>query len=273
MKANIGKHVLDFSIERYTPSKAQSVLNKHNTVNRKLREGVAEKYAADMKADKWTACLDPVAFYDDGTLANGQHRLWAIIEAETPQEFLTVRGVPKNAGLNIDTQLGRSLMDNAKISGENVNLSHRLIAACRAIEGPRRNKSVAWSFRQNLELVERHRAAAEWALTHGPYMRGLGLSVVYAAMARAWYYEEDKERLEQFGRVLNKGFAMEGEADSAAVSIRNYLMAMPSSTSVPAEELFLKVQNAIWYFMKRKKLHQIKRMDEERYPLKKGHGK
>lgn len=273
MKASIGKYTLEFSIEKYTPSKAQSILNKNNTVNRKLREGVAEKYAIDMRAGQWTTCLDPIAFYEDGTLANGQHRLWAIIESDSAQEFITVRGVPKDAGLNIDTQFGRTLMDNAKISGENINLSHRLIAACRAIEGTRKNKSVAWSFRQNLELVERHRTAAEWALAHGPYMRGLGLSVVYAAMARAWYWEDDKERLEQFGRVLNKGFAMEGEADSAGVSIRNYLMAMPSSTAVPAEELFFKVQNAIWYFMHRKRLHQIKRTDDERYPLRKGHGK
>lgn len=273
MKASIGKYALEVSVEKYTPSKAQSILNKNNTINRKLREGVAEKYAADMRAGRWTTCLDPVAFYDDGMLANGQHRLWAIIEADTPQEFVTVRGVPKDAGLNIDTQLGRTLMDNAKISGENVNLSHRLIAACRAIEGPRKNKSVAWSFRQNLELVERHRAAAEWALAHGPYQRGLGLSVVYAAMARAWYYEEDKDRLEQFGRVLNKGFALEGEADSAAIAIRNYLMSMPSSTAVPYEELFFKIQNAIWYFMKHRKLMLIKKTDDERYPLKKGHGR
>lgn len=259
--------VIKVSLEKITPSMAEKWLNK-NTSNRKLREGLVEKYAADMKSGRWTQCIDPIAWYDNDELADGQHRLFAVVESGKSQDFIVVRGVNKESGLNIDIGAIRTLLDNARISGEDMDLSHALLATSKAIENPKMAKRAgrSLSHAERLELVAKHREAARWAIANGPQARGLGNSLVWAAMARAWYHEEDKQRLESFGRVLQRGFSS-GDEDSAGVAIRNYLQSLPNLTAVPWEELFLKVQNAIWYFMRRKRLMVIKRVEDERYPL------
>jgi len=100
-------------LETITPTKAHTWLNR-NTSNRKLRDGWVEKYASDMRAGKWTECIVPIVFYENGDIADGQHRLWAIIESDTPQRFFVLHGLTREAGLNIDTGGGRNLVDNAR---------------------------------------------------------------------------------------------------------------------------------------------------------------
>lgn len=118
-------------IERVTPKKATEWLNA-NTSNRKLRDGVVEKYAEDMRHGRWTRCTAPICFYEDGDVADGQHRLWAIIESDTTQEFAVLRGLSRADGLNIDTGLNRSLVDNARISGADKDLSNAALTGARS---------------------------------------------------------------------------------------------------------------------------------------------
>src|ERR1035437_8554667 len=118
--------------EFITPIKAEKLLEA-NKSNRSLRTGVAEKYAFDMKNGAWTTCTAPVVIYDDGEVADGQHRLWALVESGTGQWFMILRGLDRKSGLNIDTGLGRNLVDNARISGVDPDLSISLISTCRGI--------------------------------------------------------------------------------------------------------------------------------------------
>lgn len=75
---------MQLTVEKITPKIAEAWLNA-NTCNRKLRDGIVERYAADMTAGKWTECPEPISFYVDGDLADGQHRLFAITESGTTQ--------------------------------------------------------------------------------------------------------------------------------------------------------------------------------------------
>jgi hypothetical protein len=92
----------EMKLESITPKKAEHYLNR-NTSNRKLREGVVERYASDMAGGRWTKCAAPIVFYEDGEIADGQHRLFAIIESGKSQKFFVMRDLPRDAGLNIDT--------------------------------------------------------------------------------------------------------------------------------------------------------------------------
>lgn len=260
-------------MESITPVKAEKYLN-HNTTNRTLRVGVAEQYEADMKAGRWTQCTAPIAFFEDGDIADGQHRLWAVIGSGVAQDFLVMRGLPREAAMNIDTGLGRSLVDNGKISGLDTGLSTKLIAVCKAVE----MGDKTWGRFSNSEralFVDKHRAAGEWAVKRAPKGATLKGANVLAAIARAWYVEPNKERLAQFCDVLSTGFS-EGVDDTAAVALRNYLQGVAGPTGRRAaaadawQPAFLKCQNAIWYFMRRKALTVIRPTDTERYPLPTG---
>lgn len=252
--------------ETITPEKAEKWLNKNNS-NRHLRPGLVEKYARDMKDGNWTNCAAPIWFYENGDVADGQHRLWAIVESGTTQRMLVGRGLSREDGLNIDTGLPRTLVDNAKISGSASVISHTLIALTRGIEeGDRAARNV--SNAAKLEVLERHREAAEFAVKNGARGNRLKNAVVNAAIARAWYYEEDKAALARFGAVLSSGFG-EGDKDSAPVALRNFVLEKGNfADSQTWRESFLKAQNAVYYFMRGKPLRVIKPISEERYPPK-----
>ena len=256
--------------ERITPTKATRLLNR-NTSNRKLRPGLAERYAGDMKNGNWTECTAPIVIYEDGEVADGQHRLWAIVESGTTQTFIIAKGVSRASGLNIDTGLPRNLVDNARISGIDTDLSTRLVAVARVIGTGNRgsNSSNGISNADKLALTNAYREPAAWACKHAPQGRAFAHSLVLGALGRAWYYEADKERLAKFSVVLTKGF-MDDANDSAAVAMRNYLLNQAQTGFSHREvwaDTFLKLQNAIKYFMRRKPLTIIKGVKDEVYPL------
>lgn len=259
---------MNISTERVTPNKAEQWLNK-NRSNRKLREGVAERYAEDMRNGNWTECPTPITFYEDGDVADGQHRLWAIVESDTIQTFVIYRDLPREAGLNIDTGLNRSLVDNARISGVDKNLSTKLVSTARAIaEGTR--PSGTHSSASRVAIVATHRAAAEFAVAAAPKVKLLCNSLVTGAVGRAWYHEKDHDKLRRYCDVLGKGF-MENEGEGAAVAMRNYLLMKGAAVGTSAlwADTFFKIQNSIKYFMLGKKLTVIKAVQDEAYPLPK----
>lgn len=260
-KYNIGAPTL----ENITPNRATAWLDR-NTSNRKLRDGVVEKYAADMLNGNWTECIVPIVFYENGDVADGQHRLWAIIESNTTQEFFVLRGLSREAGLNIDTGLSRTLVDNARISGVNADLTNEMLAIARALDAGQRTRE-AMSNTTRLELYEKHEAAIKWTCSYGPTGKGLRNQCTMSAIARAWYHEEDKERLARFCKVLSTGL-IGHENETAAVAVRNmFLMNKNAHLNQLFRENFLRTQTAIKAFMKGKVIQKIRASAEEPYPL------
>lgn len=259
---------MHITIETITPKMAESWLNL-NTNNRPLREGVAEKYAADMKAGDWTNCPEPISFYADNSLADGQHRLYAIVESGVSVRMPVARGLSKIDGLNINTGLTRGLVDNARIAGVSDGLSNTLIALARHyIDG--NHVSKAMSNAQKLDMVARAGEPAQWAASHVRKHRYLCGTAIGAAVARARSHGVSEDRLLEFCAVLGTG-VMEGPQDRAAIAIRNYLLSQGPAASITSNwrDTFIKVQNAIAYFMRGEPLSVIRGVKDEAYPLKK----
>lgn len=261
---------MEISIENVTPAKATAWLNKNN-VNRTMRPGVAEQYAEDMRGGRWTSCPVPISFYEDGNIADGQHRLWAIVDSGCAQRFPVARGLKREDGLNIDTGKSRSIVDNAKISGTESGLTNELLAIARgAHEGSHANLN-ARKMRSNgerLAMFQQHRDAVAWVHSNGPRGKSIRNAIVMAAMVRAWYIEKDHDRLRRFADVLTSGL-YDGEDETSAVALRNYILTKHAlNTSGLWRDTFLKSQNAISYFMQGKKLTVIKAVQDEAYPLK-----
>lgn len=213
---------MEYQEERITGDKAEKYLNRNNG-NRKMRDGIAEKYANDMREGRWTECAAPIVIYENGDIADGQHRLWAIVDSGKTQKFLVIRDFPREAGLNIDTGVPRSLVDNARISGLDNGLSNELISVARAIHyGERGGKTTQLSNSARLELIAQYREAADWAVAHGPRGKGLRNAVILAAVGRAYMHVDDREVLQRFCNVVSTGHS-DGHHESAAVSLRNYL--------------------------------------------------
>lgn len=77
-----------------TPELAMKWLDETNTKNRKVRQAHVDNMASDMLAGKWRGKNgEAIRFDTDGRLVDGQHRLYACIQAELPFDTLLVIGV------------------------------------------------------------------------------------------------------------------------------------------------------------------------------------
>jgi hypothetical protein len=87
---------------RITPWIAEQILTVYNTHNRGPKRGKIKIYAADMRQGSgsaqsphgWPYTGDTIKFTDANRLGDGQNRLMACIQAQTPFETLMVFGIP-----------------------------------------------------------------------------------------------------------------------------------------------------------------------------------
>lgn len=93
-----------------TPTMATAWLEQ-NTSNRKLTTITVDKYAQAMRDGHWHYDASPIRFAKSGRLLDGQHRLWAVIESDTSQEFLVVTGLNEHSFVTMDTGKKRSFAD------------------------------------------------------------------------------------------------------------------------------------------------------------------
>ena len=93
-----------------TPKKARELL-KLNTRNRKLSKALVSKYAGDMRSGRWPYNGDPIRVSRDGVLLDGQHRLYACLEADASFEAELIEGLPDEVAMTIDGGRRRSAAD------------------------------------------------------------------------------------------------------------------------------------------------------------------
>ena len=99
-----------------TPALAEKWLES-NTKNRP-RSGTNINFIVNqIKTDKWQVNGDTIKFDKKGKLADGQHRLWAIVLAEKPVKTYVCVGLPEEAFNTIDLGKNRTASDVLAIEG------------------------------------------------------------------------------------------------------------------------------------------------------------
>ena len=99
------------------PERALSLLEM-NKQNRPLSHPLIARIARQITAGLWRFNGDTIKMGESGDIIDGQHRLWACVEAGQPIETLVVYGVARDAFSTIDT-LGkqRSTSDTLHTNG------------------------------------------------------------------------------------------------------------------------------------------------------------
>jgi hypothetical protein len=100
------------------PDQAKEWLDTKNSNNRPISENAVQKYAQEMKQNRWRLNGQSIGFNKDGQLVNGQHRLLACVRSNTPFETVVVYGVENDAFNTIDDCNTRSMADVLHIKGE-----------------------------------------------------------------------------------------------------------------------------------------------------------
>lgn len=78
------------------PDMAAEML-EHNTMNRNISQLNVKRYAQAMQSGEWEQNGQTITIAEDGTILDGQHRLWSIIESGMTITFLIVYNVRKEA--------------------------------------------------------------------------------------------------------------------------------------------------------------------------------
>lgn len=95
-------------VESIDPTQAAELLKK-NTHNRRASKAQVNSLAEAMKNNLWVFDGAPIRIDINGTILDGQHRLQAVIQSKTVQEFLIVRGLQPESQYVMDTGMKRSL--------------------------------------------------------------------------------------------------------------------------------------------------------------------
>ena len=97
------------------PLEARDLLERA-APNRAINDSLVIKYAVAMLDDDWHNIGVPIIVDDRGRLTDGQHRMRAVIESETVQQFTVAHGVDAEATLMaVDTGRKRTVSDILRI--------------------------------------------------------------------------------------------------------------------------------------------------------------
>ena len=76
---------------------------EHNTLNRPLNDQHVKRIANQILEGKWKFNGDTLKFSMNKEILDGQHRLWAVIEAKIPIKTVVIYGIEADAFATIDT--------------------------------------------------------------------------------------------------------------------------------------------------------------------------
>lgn len=130
-----------------SPEDAMHMLES-NASNRPLNDQHVRRIARQIAEGKWRFNGDTIKISTGNDILDGQHRLWAIIEAKIPVETIVVRGIEPDAFATIDTlRKPRSGADVLALLGAD---RHRVVLST----------ALQWLTRWQRKCLEEYRAPA-----------------------------------------------------------------------------------------------------------------
>jgi hypothetical protein len=143
--------------EVITPAFAKELLEK-NSKNRRVTEGLVDRYARDMTEGRWKANGATIIISENDILLDGQHRLLACVKADLPFSTLIQRGVPDEVRDTIDTGRKRTTGDMLAMAGYSARYANGSAASARTVVNYLRGESLnnAPSTTEVFEFIEEY---------------------------------------------------------------------------------------------------------------------
>lgn len=256
---------MDTKIVTITPSMASFWLTK-NTENRTLNLKRVKMYAEEMKNGKWFLHHQGIAFFDDGSFADGQHRLAAIVQSGCAIDMAVTFGLKKEASIIIDSHQKRHTHQAIQMSGvewirkEEVAIINLLIYI-------KNNGSITKSTNQDVaDFGEKHKTAIQFASgLVGNKKRGLTSAMVLCSIACA-YKKEGEHELSAFFNVLISGMPRSNK-DKAAILLRDWLISTTIGGSIDRANAVKKIMRAIMAFCQKQEIGKLYQPDEYLYKI------
>lgn len=252
-----------------TPQQAEQWL-QHNTNNRDVKQSVVNRLASDMLNGRWRFTHQGIAFNCDGTLLDGQHRLWAIFTSGKAQWMYVTFGLPKDSVLGIDEHVKRTASDCLQIvQGKKDYNVKKAMATALYLMGKCGVITNSYKSRQlQIETLNKHEEAIGWALGQlDSTARGLCRASLSGVIARA-YYSQDRDRLAYFCRVLlDVSASVNLSADQPIFKLRDFMLQGAACGGSGLSESYRKCEYALVAWFNGRQLQQLREATEELFLL------
>ncbi len=250
-----------------TPDVALKWLETTNIRNRPVCQNHVNTLARDMKNGQWHPTHEGIAFDPHGVLLDGQHRLWAIVESQTPLDTLVFYNVPKESILVINDGRRRTVVDRLKLANRDGNVSTHHTSTLRMMLGGYGTLPTLTTG-ETSELLAIHRSAVEFAVKHLPCgsTKGICNATTRAVIARAWY-SADHDQLIQFCDILTSGIIGHIPSAVVIVALRQSLMMIKDGSAAVRRQRYGKTQRALQAFLNDEPISKLLSVNKELYPL------
>lgn len=215
-------------VMRVDPQQAQRWLD-NNSRNRKLNPRRVRRYRDDIEAGRWQLNGESIVIDRLGVLADGQHRLQAIIEADQAVDCIVVFGVEPESFETIDSGDKRQASDALHIQGyTNTNV---LSGAGRLkLQYDRRqltvDRRISHNYPSNSDVIATIEANPGLATSTDITCSTTRLRALMSAAVAAWLHYEFSRRLprqcDEFFAALSTGVGLDER--NAAWKLRERLI-------------------------------------------------
>lgn len=176
-----------------TPEMAGEWLAK-NTRNRKPRTKGVALYAHEIREGRWAVHHQGIAFDSAGRLADGQHRLQAILDTGIPVPLNVTFNLPPGSMEAVDRGMARSVPDVLRLE-HGVEHSGRVVALVNIIAVVAEKYYLKLSPGATMKIARKWQPQILWALTL-PHVGRLWKAPIVAAFIIA--HRKDAEDVEHF---------------------------------------------------------------------------
>lgn len=203
---------VEIAVEKVSPATAHNWLSG-NMHNRHVRLSHVRRLAYAMKQGEWELNGETIKFNGAGDLIDGQHRLLAVIEADTTVEFVVVRGLEKIAQETVDQGAKRTFADVLRLRGvkdHNVMASTVRRVFLYEHTGRLQAEGAAWLSEMTTQaLVDRYEQDAEefdavLIETRAWYRKRIYLGLPFSLISSFMYLAEQKAGADQVIEFLNQ---------------------------------------------------------------------
>jgi hypothetical protein len=226
-----------------TPDLAKAWLSK-NSHNRPIRPARVKQYAQDIQNGQWQVTHQGIAFYDDGSLADGQHRLKAVELANLPVQMMVTTGLKKYAAAAIDAGKPREFADTMHIVNKETWVTKEIVAIARVALNDFNKNGYSLSGYDIQEYLHRYK---DWLILTSSLVptkrKRLTTSLVQIAYFCALYAGEPTAKIARFAKIILSG-EIAGPHENAAIRVREMLLA----GKYDKEELVRRIQQGIKNF-------------------------
>lgn len=229
---------------KVTPELAQKWLSEVNASNRSLSHHSVKRYAADMSSGNWMRThQNAIAFYEDGDLADGQHRLAAVVRSGVTLPMMVAYGLPREASKTIDQGRARKMSDVLTIcgalrGGKYASSTVAILNVIRRAEGYSSGVATTSEMERALTQLSDGIEFSHVALTRS---RGRLMSAPTRAALCAGYYAYGPDAVANFAEVYCTGMPA-SRADETVIVFRNRVLTDPSASGGAAHrDMFYKM--------------------------------